>query len=60
MIQALKNPGLWGYINGSITTLLLLALRRKELTIITKVIQETQDKIDVWVKNNGYALGKMG
>ena len=56
MIFALKDLGLWGYIDGTIVK--PAPLSAKEETI-AETKQETQDKIVLWTKDNAHALGKM-
>ena len=62
MIFALKDSGLWGYVDGTITRPPPLATEVKEstVTISAEARQETQDKIDLWIKDDARALGKMG
>ena len=57
MIFALKGSGLWGYVDGTIVKPAPLSAK-EETTAEAK--QETQDKIDLWTKDDARALGKMG
>ena len=62
MIFALKDSGLWEYVDGTIIRPVSLAAIEKgaTVTISAEAKQETQDKIDLWTKDNARALGKMG
>lgn len=60
MIFALKDSGLWGYVDETITRPLPLALGGTESTVTAEAVQEAQDKIDVLVKDDVRALSKMG
>ena len=57
MIFALKNLGLWRYVNDTMIKPVPL-LAKEETTAEAK--QEIQDKINLWTKNDARALGKMG
>ena len=56
MIFALKNSGLWKYIDGTIVKSAPL-LVKEEITAEAK--QKTQNKIDLWTKDDVRTLGKM-
>ncbi len=62
MIFALKDSGFWGYVDGTITRPPPLATEVKEstVTISAGARQKTQDKIDLWIKDDARALGKIG
>ena len=62
MIFALKDSGLWGYVDGTILRPVSLAAEEKEptVTISAEAKQDMQDKIDLWTKDDARALGKMG
>ena len=62
MIFALKNSRLLGYVNSTITRPPLLATEEKEskVTISAEARQETQDKIDLWIKDDLRALRNIG
>ena len=62
MIFALKNLGLWGYIDDTIMKLVFLASIEKgvTVTIFPEAKQKTQDKINLLTKDNARALGKIG
>ena len=61
MIFALKDSGLCRYVDGTIIRPVSLAALKKgaTVTISAEAKQETQDKIDLWTKDNARALGKM-
>lgn len=56
----MKNLGLWGYIDSTITSLVSLSLRENESTVALKPLKETQDMIDFKVKENVHILDKLG
>ena len=60
MIFALKDSGLWGYVDGTIIKPAPLEAKEKGETVTAEAKQETQDKIDLWTKDDARALGKMG
>ena len=62
MIFALKDSGLWGYVDGTIIRPVSLAALEKgaTVTISAEAKQETQDKIELLTKDDARALGKMG
>lgn len=57
MIFALKNLELWGYIDRTIMKSAPLSAKEKT---IAKVKQKTQDKINLWTKDDAHALRKIG
>ena len=59
MVFALKDSGLWGYVDGTIIRPAPPEAKTGE-TISAEVEKETQDKIDLWTKDDARALGKMG
>ena len=59
MIFALKDSGLWRYVDGTIIRLAPLVAKGGE-TICAEVQKETQDKLDLWIKDDVCALGKIG
>ena len=62
MIFALTDTGLWQYVDGTITRPPPLATEGKEstVTISAEAKQGTQDKIELWIKDDSRALKKMG
>ncbi len=62
MIFTLKDSGLWGYVDGTVTRPPPLAIEGKKstVTISAEARQGTQDKMDLWIKNDANALGKIG
>lgn len=56
MIFALKDLGLWRYVNGTIMKPAPLLVKEKTTA---KAKQKTQNKIDFWTKENTYALRKI-
>lgn len=60
MIFALKNLRLWGYIDSTIIKSAPLEAKKKRVTISAKATKKTQNKIDLWIKDNARALRKMG
>ena len=60
MIFALKNSRLWGYVDGTIIRSAPLEVKEKGVTVFAKATKETQDKLDLWTKDDVCALGKMG
>lgn len=59
MIFALKNLRFWGYVDSIIIKLAPLKAKKKGVTVFTKATKKTQDKIDLWIKDNACALEKM-
>ena len=60
MIFALKNSGLWGYVDGTIIKPAPLEAKKKRQTVTAEAKQETQEKINLWTKDDTRALRKMG
>ena len=55
----LEGLGTLGYVDGTIIRPAPLEAKKGE-TVSAEVEKETQDKIDLWTKNDARALGKMG
>ena len=60
MIFASKDSGLWRYVNGTIIKPAPLEAKEKGERVTAEAKQKTQDKIDLWTKDDSRALGKMG
>ncbi len=60
MIFALKDSGLWGYVDGIIIRLAPLEAKEKGVSVFAVDTKKSQDKVELLTKDDARALGKIG